>query len=236
MGKINTRYMQENLLIITVHHLNNSRSQRILWLLEELELDYKIKRYERNPETLRAPDSLKKVHPLGKSPVITDGELILAESGAIVEYLVGRYSQGQLIPAEDTPEKLRYTYWLHYAEGSVMPPLLLNLVMNQVEKKSALLVRPIAQIITGKVKSTFIDPEIALHLDYMEAELTKTNWFAGDEFTAADIQMSFPIEVVSEKVNLSLNHTKVAEFLNRIHSRSAYQSALRRGGEYRVLN
>ena len=221
--------------MITVHHLNNSRSQRILWLLEELSLDYEIKRYERNSETLLAPDSLKQVHPLGKSPVITDGQLTLAESGAIIEYLVSRYGNGQLAPDEGTLEQLRYTYWLHYAEGSVMPLLVFRLVMDQVDEKSSFLTRPIAKVVTGKVRSLFIQPQLTLHLSYMEDELAKTAWFVGDKFTAADIQMSFPIEAASSQEGFCEKYQQLAAYLVKIHSRPAYQRALERGGEYEIL-
>ena len=222
--------------MITVHHLNNSRSQRILWLLEELGLEYKIKRYERDSETMLAPMSLREVHPLGKSPVITDGALTLAESGAIVEYLVERYGNGRLVPAADTPERLRYTYWLHYAEGSAMPPLLLQLVFNQVEQKPMFLVRPIAQAIVSRVKQSFIEPQIAQHLNYLEAEIAKSQWFAGNDFTAADIQMSFPLEAAVAQSNLNTSRPKLTAFLDRIHSRPAYQRALERGGTYELLS
>ena len=222
--------------MITVHHLNNSRSQRILWLLEELGLEYEVKRYERDPETMLAPASLREVHPLGKSPVITDGALTLAESGAIVEYLVERYGDGRLVPAADTPERLRYTYWLHYAEGSVMPPLLLQLVFNQVEQRPMFLVRPIAQAIVSRVKQSFIEPQITQHLDYMEAELGKSTWFVGNDFTAADIQMSFPLEAAVAQSNLNSSRPKLMAFLDRIHSRPAYQRALERGGTYELLS
>ncbi|MGC1308163.1 MAG: glutathione S-transferase [Phormidesmis sp.] len=218
--------------MITVHHLNNSRSQRILWLLEELGLDYDIKRYERDPETMLAPDSLRKVHPLGKSPVITDGELTLAESGAIVEYLVDRYGNGNLAPAPDTSERLRYTYWLHYAEGSAMPPLLLNLVFQQVEERSPFFIKPVAKAIASQAKSSFIQPQIDLHLNYMEAELAKSAWFVGDKFTAADIQMSFPIEEAAARAGLNASRPKLMAFLDRIHARPSYQQALKRGGQY----
>ena len=222
--------------MITVHHLNNSRSQRILWLLEELGLEYEVKRYERDPETMLAPASLREVHPLGKSPVITDGALTLAESGAIVEYLVERYGDGRLIPAADTPERLRYTYWLHYAEGSAMPPLLLQLVFNQVEQKPMFLVRPIAQAIVSRVKQSFIEPQITQHLDYLEAEIGKSQWFAGNDFTAADIQMSFPLEAAVAQSNLNASRSNLMAFLDRIHSRPAYQRALERGGAYELLS
>ncbi|MEI6332052.1 MAG: glutathione S-transferase [Pseudanabaena sp. ELA645] len=219
--------------MIVVHHLNNSRSQRVLWLLEELELPYEIKRYERDPKTMLAPASLREVHPLGKSPVITDGELTLAESGAIIEYLVDRYGNGRLRPALRTPEHLRYTYWLHYAEGSAMPPLLLKLVFDQIEKSPMLFfVRPIARSISNRVKSSFIEPQIVQHLDYMEAEIGKSIWFAGNEFTAADIQISFPLEVSVARGGLNASRPKLMTFLNRIHSRPAYKKALERGGKY----
>ncbi len=221
--------------MITVHHLNNSRSQRILWLLEELGVDYEIKRYERDPETMLAPDSLRQVHPLGKSPVITDGDLTLAESGAIADYLVDRYDNGQLAPAPNTPERLRYTYWLHYAEGSAMPPLLLDLVFTQVKKKAPFLVRPIAGAIAHQAQSSFIQPQIALHLDYMEAELNKAEWFVSDQFTAADTQLSFPLEAAASRANLNASRPKLMAFLKRIHARPAYQRALERGGQYDLI-
>jgi glutathione S-transferase len=219
--------------MIVVHHLNNSRSQRILWLLEELGLEYEVKRYERDRKTMLAPASLRKVHPLGKSPVITDDGQTIAESGAIIEYLVGRYGNGRLIPAVDTPERLRYTYWLHYAEGSLMPLVLLKLVFDRIEKEPMLFfIRPIAKGISGSVKGTFIEPQTSLHLDYIEAELGKTEWFAGNEFTAADIQMSFPLEAATARAGLNANRPKIINFLNSIHEHPAYQRALERGGVY----
>lgn len=223
--------------MITVHHLNNSRSQRILWLLEELGLEYEVKRYQRDPKTMLAPASLREVHPLGKSPVITDGALTLAESGAIVEYLVERYGNGRLIPAVGTSDRLRYTYWLHYAEGSAMPPLLLKLIFDQIEKSSMpFFVRPIAQSIVNRVKRSYIEPQITQHLDYLEAEIGKSTWFAGSEFTAADIQISFPLEAAAARAGLNASRPKLMNFLDRIHARPAYQRALERGGTYELLN
>lgn len=223
--------------MITVHHLNNSRSQRVLWLLEELGLSYEIKHYERDPKTMLAPVSLREVHPLGKSPVITDGELTLAESGAIIEYLVKHYGNGRLRPAPDTPEYLRYTYWLHYAEGSAMPPLLLKLIFNQIEKSPMpFFARPIARSIVNRVNSSFIEPQITQHLDYMESEIGKSAWFAGNEFTAADIQISFPLEAAAAQAELNASRPKLMAFLNRIHERPAYQQALERGGAYKLLS
>jgi len=222
--------------MIVVHHLNNSRSQRILWLLEELGLDYDVKRYQRDPKTMLAPPELRRIHPLGKSPVITDGDLILAESGAIVEYLVGRYGNGRLVPAADTPEKLRYTYWLHYAEGSMMPPLLMKLIFDRLERAPMpFFAKPIARAIAKKTKASFIEPNINRHLDYMESELGKAAWFAGETFTAADIQMSFPLEAATVRGGLNLSRPKLMTFLDRIHSRPAYKKAIERGGEYQLL-
>jgi glutathione S-transferase len=221
--------------MITVHHLNNSRSQRILWLLEELGVPYEIKRYQRDPKTMLAPPELRSVHPLGKSPVITDGELTLAESGAIIEYLADRYGAGTLIPTHGTPERLRCNYWLHYAEGSAMPPLLLKLVFRRVETSPMpFFVKPIAKGIAHKVMSSFVDPQLKLHLDYLEGELAKSPWFAGDTFSAADIQLSFPLEAFAARGGLDASYPRLSAFLQRIHARPPYQRALQQGGEYRL--
>ncbi|MCJ0763239.1 glutathione S-transferase [Variovorax terrae] len=223
--------------MITVHHLNNSRSQRVLWLLEELGLPYEIQRYQRDPQTMLAPPSLRAVHPLGKSPVITDGELTLAESGAILEYLVQRHGGGRLAPAEGSPERLRYGYWMHYAEGSAMPPLLLKLVFDRIERAPMpFFVKPVARAIAGKAKSSFIEPQIKQHLDYLEGELSKSPWFAGDEFTAADIQMSFPVEAAAVRGGLNASRPRLMDYLQRIHARPAYLRAIERGGEYGLLS
>ena len=222
--------------MISVHHLNNSRSQRILWLLEELGVEYDIKRYERDPQTMLAPPELRQIHPLGKSPVITDGDLVLAESGVIIEYLAGRYGNGRLVPAADSPEKLRYTYWLHYAEGSMMPPLLMLLIFNRLEQAPMpFFAKPIARAISRNVKSSFIEPNLKRHLDYLEVELGKSAWFAGSEFSAADIQMSFPLEAASVRGGLDQSRPKLMAFLERIHARPAYRKAIERGGRYELL-
>ncbi len=222
--------------MIIVHHLNNSRSQRVLWLLEELGVPYEVKRYERDPETMLAPPALRAVHPLGKSPVITDGDLTLAESGAIVEYVAGRYGDGRLVPAAGTPDRIRYTYWMHYAEGSAMPPLLFKLVFDRIETAPMpFFVRPFARAISGRAKSSFIEPQIKLHLDFMEGELGKSTWFAGTDFTAADIQMSFPLEAAAARAGLDATRPKLTAFLDRVHARSAYKRALDKGGPYELL-
>ena len=222
--------------MIVVHHLNNSRSQRVLWLLEELGVPYEVKRYERDAATMLAPASLKAVHPLGKSPVITDGGATVAESGAIVEYLVDRYGNGRLIPPPGTPERLRWTYWLHYAEGSAMPPLLLTLVFNRMqEAPMPFFIRPIIKAAAQKVQTSFVDPQLATHFGFIESELGKSEWFAGNEFTAADVQMSFPLEAAASRGGGVANRPKIAAFLQRIHARPAYQRALEKGGPYELM-
>ena len=222
--------------MVTVHHLENSRSQRVLWLLEELGVPYEVKRYARNPETMLAPPELRAVHPLGKSPVITDGDATVAESGAIVEYLVERYGNGRMIPAAGTPERRRYTYWLHYAEGSAMPPLLLQLVFDRVETAPMpFFVKPIARAIAGRAKGSFIEPQIKLHLDWIEGELGRSTWFAGDEMSAADVQMSFPLEAAAARVGATDGRPRIRAFLERVQARPAYQRALAKGGPYELL-
>ena len=217
--------------MIVVHHLNNSRSQRVLWLLEELGVPYEVKRYERDAQTMLAPPELLAVHPLGKSPVVTDGDKVIAETGAIVEYLLETYGQGRLIPAAGTPERLRYTYWLHYAEGSAMTPLLLKLVFTALPARAPGLLRGLVKAIAAKAQSGFVDPQLKTHIDYWEAELAKAEWFAGPDFTAADIMMSFPLEAGAARAGAA-SRPHVKAFLDRIHARPAYRQALERGGPY----
>ena len=217
--------------MITVHHLDNSRSLRVLWMLEELGLPYEVKRYRRDPKTMLAPPELRRVHPLGKSPVITDGGLTLAESGAILEYLVETYGEGRFVPLAKA-DRVRYRYWMHYAEGSAMPPLLLKLVFDRVEASPApFFVRPVLRKIASSVKSAFVQPQIELHLEYLEGELARSPWFAGEGFTAADIQMSFPIEAAAARGGLDASRPRLMDFLARIHARPAYERALERGGK-----
>ena len=215
--------------MITVHHLNNSRSQRILWLLEELELPYEIKQYQRDPQTLLAPPELRRIHPLGKSPVITDGELTLAESGAIIEYLADRYGQGRLLPPPGTPERLRSTYWLHYAEGSAMPPLLMKLFFSMIPRRAPALLRTVARRISDQALAGFVNPQVKQHMAFWESELGKSEWFAGNEFSAADIQMSFPLEAAAARGGIE-GYPRIGAFLDRIHARPAYQRGIERGG------
>jgi glutathione S-transferase len=222
--------------VIVVHHLNNSRSQRILWLLEELNLPYEIRRYQRDAKTMLAPPELRAVHPLGKSPVISDGDLTLAESGAIVEYLASRYGNGVLIPKAGTPEHLRYVYWMHFAEGSAMPPLLMKLIFDRMESgPMPFFARPIARAIARKAKAGYVQPNIDRILAYMDEELGRRPWFAGAEFSAADIQMSFPLEAAASRGGLDGRRAQLWAFLQTIHARPAYQRALEKGGKYELM-
>ena len=219
--------------MIILHHLENSRSQRVLWLLEELALPYEVRRYQRNPKTMLAPPELRQVHALGKSPVITDGNTTVAESGAIVEYLLDTYGEGRLRPAAGTPERLQFTYWLHFAEGSAMPPLLMKLVFDKVRSAPVpFFIKPIVKGIANKVTTSFIAPNIKSQLDFMEGALAKQNWFAGKEFSAADIQMSFPLEAAAARAGLDESRPKLTAWLKRIHARAAYRRALEAGGPY----
>jgi len=220
--------------MIIVHHLNNSRSQRILWMLEELGVPYDVKRYEREP-SMQAPASLRAVHPLGKSPVITDGDRTLAESGAILEYLVDTYGNGKFRPATGTPEKINYTYFLHYAEGSLMPLLLMKLIFSRIPSRLPFFMKPVGRAIANGANTTLLDPQIGSHFMFLEGELAKREWFAGADFTAADIQMSFPLEASRARGGLDERRPRLLEFLQKIHSRPAYQRALERGGPYELM-
>jgi len=223
--------------LITVHHLNNSRSQRVLWLLEELGVPYEIKHYQRDPQTMLAPPELRRVHPLGKSPVITDGDRVVAESGAIVEYLIGTRGEGRLKPPPGTDEAMRWTYWLHFAEGSAMPPLLLKLVFERIKSAPVpFFVKPVARAIADKALNAFVEPNLKAQLDYMESELAARAWFAGPEFTAADIQMSFPVEAAAQRAGLDASRPRLWQWLKTIHAMPAYQRALQRGGPYSFAN
>ena len=223
--------------MITVHHLNNSRSQRVLWLLEELGLPYEIKKYQRDPKTMLAPPELTQVHPLGKSPVITEDGQTIAETGAIIEYILERHGNGRLAPAVGTPERLRWRYWLHFAEGSAMPPLLLKLIFERIKvTPMPFFAKPIAKGLSNKVLAAMVEPNLKRQLDFMEAELGKSEWFAGADFSAADIQMSFPVEAAAQRAGLDASRPKLMAFLKRIHARPAYKAALERGGPYSFAN
>ena len=204
--------------MIIVHHLQNSRSQRILWLLEELELPYDVRRYERDPKTMLAPPELRRVHPLGKAPMIEDEGRVVAETGAIVEYLVEK-AGGRLGPPPKRDDVLRYRHFLHYAEGSMMPPLLALLVVGRLG-------------VLGRPARAPIQRMLDTHLDWLETELADRAWFAGDDFTAADIMMSFPLEASRARGGLDEGRPNLMDWLERIHARPAYGEALARGGDY----
>ena len=204
--------------MIIVHHLANSRSQRVLWLLEELELPYEVRRYERDPKTILAPPELKRVHPLGKAPAIDDDGRVIAETGAIVEYLVEK-AEGKLGPPANREAVLRYRHFLHYAEGSMMPPLFGLLIVNRLG-------------LLGKPARAPIQKMLDTHLDWLESELATRDWFAGDEFTAADIMMSFPLEASRARAGLGPSRPHLMDWLERIHARPAYGEALAKGGPY----
>ncbi len=220
--------------MITVHHLENSRSQRVLWLLEELQLPYKVKRYERDKKTMLAPPELKRVHALGKSPVIADGKTTVAETGAIVEYLLDRAGTSGLRPQPGTAEFLRYRYWLHFAEGSAMPPLLMKLVFDRIANTPMpFFVKPVAKAIVKQVMAGFITPNLVAQLNYMEAELADRDWFAGADFTAADVMMSFPLEAAAQRAGLDATSCpRLHGLLQRMQARPAYRRALDKGGPY----
>jgi glutathione S-transferase len=215
--------------MITLHHLNNSRSQRILWLLEELGTPYEIRRYQRDPKTMRAPPELRAIHPLGKSPVITEDGLTLAETGAIVDYLVE--TRGGFGPAAEGPLRWQYRHFLHYAEGSAMPPLLMKLVFSRIPSGMPKLLRPLLKPVFAKLDRVFLEPQLQAHADYWEQSLAATGWFAGPEISAADIMMSFPLEAGRNRVGFG-DRPNCRAFLERIHARPAYQRALEAGGPY----
>ncbi len=212
--------------MITVHHLEASRSIRILWLLEELGREYVVKHYNRNRSTFRAPPELRAIHPLGKSPIVTDGDRVLAESAVIIEDLIDRYGGGQWRPPQGSPDYASYRYWLHYAEGSLMPNLVMKLVFDKIPQAAPSLVRPVVKAIAQQIAAVVVDPEVALHLAFIERALEGRNWFAGDLPTGADVQMSFPLE------QSSLRHDAVGPnimaFVERVRARPAYQRALAR--------
>ncbi len=216
--------------MITVHHLEDSRSHRILWLLEELECDYDITHYERDPKTQLAPDSLKAIHPLGKAPVVTDGDHTWAESGAIIEAILDRYDDHKLRPTPDSPALDRYRFWLHYAEGSAMNPLFLTVIFREIPRQAPWIARPLLSAVSKAVHHSYIYGELKSHLQFWEDHLQEHAFFAGQDFTAADIQMGIPLEgAASTSIGFD-DYPHVAEHLQTLRQRPAYQRALQKGG------
>lgn len=219
--------------MITVHHLNNSRSQRVLWMLEELEVPYQIKLYQRE-STMLAPDALKKVHPLGKSPVITDENRVIAESGAILEYLAERYDAENRLKLHDEEARLQSRYWLHYAEGSVMPLLVMKLIFGRMGKPPVpWLLRPIGNAFGQGVQKAWLDKQLATHRNFIEHHLTTHGWFAGPQFSIADVQMSFPLQAMSARGGAA-DSPAIQAWLDKIQNRAAWHRALQKGGEVRL--
>ncbi len=219
--------------MIIVHHLEHSRSQRILWLLEELSVDYEIVSHARDPRTSLAPSELLELHPLGKSPVIVDGDNKIAESGAIVEYLLDKFDNGHLRPAEDTPEFLQYRYWLHYAEGTFATLMMLSLMVNRIESAPMpFFAKPVAKKIAGQIRSAYLDANVNRNIRFIDATLAASDWFCGDSLTAADIQMSFAVEAALARMTTADASPNLAAFRERISARPAYQRALEKGGPY----
>lgn len=224
--------------MITVHHLENSRSQRVLWLLEELGVPYQVKRYERDKKTNLAPKELLKVHPLGKSPIVVDdgiegGGAVLAETGAIIEHLIDAYGQGRLVPAKGTEAYRRYKYWIHAAEGSFMPPLVIALFLNRMDTaKMPFFAKPIARKLTQGLRDAYLTHTTKALFDYLDAELGRSQWLAGDDFTAADVMMSFPAEASLQRADAAKAAKNLKAYVDRLHARPAYKRALEKGGPY----
>ncbi|MBZ2160655.1 glutathione S-transferase family protein [Alteromonas stellipolaris] len=219
--------------MLTLHHLNNSRSQRILWLLEELGVDYNIEHYQRDSTTNLAPDSLRAVHPLGRSPVLTTPEGAIAESGAIVEYLVRKHGQTHFTSPESGENLQQYLFWLHFAEGSLMPPLVARLVLEKARQKGSkpFFIKPITNKLIDGILNAYYGPNLAQSLRYVESYLAHHTWFAGEQPTGADVQMIFPLESLVASGNAK-DFPAIREYVKRIHARPAYKQALEKGGEY----
>lgn len=224
--------------MITLHHLNNSRSQRIIWLLETLGIDYQIKHYQRDAKTTLAPAELKKIHPLGKSPVITDGDKVIAESGLIIEYLCETYGKDQAFMGNDE-NRWDIKYWLHYSEGSLMPLMVMKLVFDKIKSApKPFFIKPIANAIVDKAMSSYAEPNIANNIAYIEQHLANNiqqnkAYICGKELTAADFQMIFPLEALAAKQkNIAEQQPNIYAYVKRIHALPAYQKALKEGGQY----
>ncbi|OYZ18924.1 MAG: glutathione S-transferase [Bdellovibrio sp. 28-41-41] len=216
--------------MITVHHLDHSRSNRVLWLLEELELPYEIRVYKRNEKTMLAPKELKDIHPLGKSPVLEDGSIKIAESGAIIAYLLETYGNGRLQPKPNSADWRHFQYFLHYAEGSLMPLLLLGLVFSRISKPPVpIFIRPFARLLEIGMQQKLIGPQYKSNFEFLDKELSSRPWFAGESFSAADIQMSYPLEAAASR-GLTNSKANITKWIKAIQSRPAYQRAIARGG------
>jgi glutathione S-transferase len=216
--------------MIIVHYLENSRAHRVLWLLEELGLTYDIRRYPRGSD-MRAPEALKKIHPLGKSPIIEDNGVVIAESGAIFDYLLRTYGRGGLSASESAQDQRDYVYWMNYAEGSAMPLLVMTVIFRTIPRQLPFFLRPLGKMISSGVEAKLLQPQLNDHVAFWEKSLGRTGWFAGDQLTAADIMMSFPVETAVTRAPAA-DHPAIKQFLQAIRARPAYRSALEKGGPY----
>ncbi len=217
--------------MLTVHHLERSRSHRVLWLLEEMGTPYELKIYKRDPKTLLAPPELKQVHPLGKSPIITDDSLVVAESGAILEYLVDKYGQENLKPKSGTQDFQDYRYYMHYAEGSLMPYLVMSVVFNMLPKQPLpFFLKPVMKGISEAVHRKHLNPNLKTHFEFLESHLKKSKWFAGNEFSAADIQMSYPLLAAEDRMQNLFNYPYLKTINQKFRSRPAFKKAIEKGG------
>ncbi len=221
--------------MITLHHLENSRSFRILWLLEELDLDYELVSYKRDKESGQAMADLKAQHLLGKAPLLVDGEQVVAESGAIIEYLLDHYGEGRLRPQSGSKERIEYNYWMHAAEGSIMNLLTLSLFLNRMDSQPPLPIRAIVKLVTGKVRSAYLNHNLQKTLEYIEHALGEQRWFAGQEFSAADVQMGFVMTALNARGGLNANYPNCQRWLQQVESRPAYQRAMEKNGEMKLL-
>ncbi|MBR9826190.1 MAG: glutathione S-transferase [Alphaproteobacteria bacterium] len=218
--------------MLVLHHLNNSRSQRLLWLLEEINADYELRKYLRDPETMRAPDSLRAVHPLGKSPLLSDGDEVIAESAAIIEYIIDTQAP-HLRPEAGTPAYRDYVYWMHFAEGTLMTPLLIKLMGDRIaQARVPFFVKPVVKGVSNQLEETYSGPENEKNLAFVDAHLDGREWFCGDALTGADFQMSFPLEAASARIPGFSRFKNIASYLDRIHARPAYQRGLEKGDPY----
>lgn len=220
--------------MIIVHNLNHSRSIRILWLLEELGLDYEIKQYERGSDGL-APDAYKKLHPIGKAPIVTDGEDVLIESGAVIETLLDRHGNGRLQPEPGSKDWIQYRYWMHAAEGSLMSQLLLKLILDRMESKTPFFMRPVVSLVTGKVKSMYVNPNLKDFFTYTNDVLAKSTWLTGETFTAADIMMGFPGQAAMKRADGAGRYPHIQAWIQKWEKRPAYQRALQKNGPFQIM-
>lgn len=217
--------------MLTVHHLENSRSLRLLWLLEEMGVEYDLKIYQRDPKTNLAPADYQALHPMGKSPVVTDGEMTLAETGAIVEYLLDHYMTAGLRPEKGTPERQAYYYWMHAAEGSVMPLLTLGLFLTMMETRPPFFMRPIIKAVTGQLRKAYHTPSLRKQINYINTHLGENEWFTGSHLTGADAMMLFPLEAAMVRTVPDADYSHIKAYLDRVYARPAYQRAVERGGK-----